>query len=53
MTDTRRWECTDEGPEAEIDALLERQATRDRDLWIVAVEDPSGRHLLDDPGLVG
>ncbi|MCV6598121.1 MAG: DUF1491 family protein [Mangrovicoccus sp.] len=51
MADTRRWECQEEGPEAEIDALLERQAARDRDLWIIAVEDPAGRHLLEDPSL--
>lgn len=51
MTDTRRWEVMEEGPESEIDAMLARQANRDRDLWIVAVDDPAGRHMLDDPGL--
>lgn len=50
-TSERRWEVMEEGAEPEIDAMLERQAARDRDLWIVAVDDPAGRHLLDDPGL--
>ena len=50
-TGDRRWEVMEEGAEADIDAMLERQTARDRDLWIVAVDDPSGRHLLDDPGL--
>ncbi|MEM8959242.1 MAG: DUF1491 family protein [Pseudomonadota bacterium] len=50
-TGERHWEVMEEGAEEEIDAMLERQAGRDRDLWIIAVDDPSGRHLLDDPGL--
>lgn len=50
-TGDRRWEVMEEGAEPEIDAMLERQAARDRDLWIIAVDDPSGRHMLDDPGL--
>ena len=35
-------------PEAEVDAFLQRQIEFDPDLWIVAVEDRSGRHFLDD-----
>ena len=34
-------------PEAEIDALLERQRGFDSDSWIVEVEDRQGRHFLD------
>jgi hypothetical protein len=34
--------------EAEIDAFLARQADFDPDLWVLAVEDRSGRHFLDD-----
>lgn len=40
-----------EDHEAEIDAAIARQRTHDRDLWVVEVEDPRGRHLLDDEGL--
>ncbi|MEM6489279.1 MAG: DUF1491 family protein [Pseudomonadota bacterium] len=38
-------------PEAEVDAVLARRRARDRDLWIVEVEDRHGRHLLDQPGV--
>lgn len=52
-TGERRWTVMEDGAEAEIDAMLDRQAARDRDLWILAVDDPAGRHLLDDPGFAG
>lgn len=51
LADTSLWEKTDDARETEIDALLDRQVERDRDLWIVAIEDPQGRHLLDEEGL--
>ncbi|ABV91951.1 protein of unknown function DUF1491 [Dinoroseobacter shibae DFL 12 = DSM 16493] len=53
MRDTRSWEVLVEGDEAEVDAALARARSRDPDLWIVAVEDRAGRHLLDQPGLEG
>ena len=34
-------------PEAQVDAYLERQVGFDADIWIVAVEDRTGRHFLD------
>jgi hypothetical protein len=34
--------------EAEVDTFLERQIGFDPDIWVVAVEDRSGRHFLDD-----
>src|SRR6266446_6495064 len=34
-------------PEADIESYLTRQLRFDPDLWIVEVEDRSGRHLLD------
>jgi hypothetical protein len=41
----------DAAPEAEADAAIGRQRRFDRDLWVVEVEDPRGRHLLDAEGL--
>ncbi|HYS48899.1 MAG TPA: DUF1491 family protein [Xanthobacteraceae bacterium] len=34
-------------PEAEAEAYLKRQIRFDSDLWIVEVEDRTGRHMLD------
>ena len=41
----------EQAPEADADAALARQRSHDRDLWIIEVEDPRGRHLLGEPGL--
>ena len=38
-------------PESEADASLARQREFDRDLWVIEIEDPKGRHLLDEDGL--
>jgi len=40
-----------EGPEAEVDERLKRQLSFDPDLWIIEVEDPKGRSLLEEDGL--
>lgn len=37
-----------EDAETEIDAMVARQRARDCDLWVIEVEDPRGRHLLDE-----
>ncbi len=34
-------------PEAEVDAYLARQAKFDSDLWVIEVEERTGRHRLD------
>ena len=41
----------EDGDETDVDAALARQRGYDPDLWIVEVEDPRGRHMLDDPAL--
>ncbi len=51
MTGTRVWVVLAEGPEAEVDAALARQAQRDPDLWLIEVESRTGHDLLDEPGL--
>jgi len=40
----------EEADEAEVDAALARQRRYDPDLWVIEVEDPHGRHMLDAPG---
>ena len=47
----RRWVAHLARPtttEADVDAYLERQADFDPDLWVIEVEDRTGRHFLDD-----
>jgi hypothetical protein len=53
MADVRVWVVLAKGPEADVDAVLARQRTRDRDLWLIEVEDRAGRSLLDEDGLSG
>lgn len=38
-------------PEFEVDEAIAKQRGYDRDLWVIEVEDPKGRHLLDEEGL--
>ena len=49
--DHRVWVVLAEGAEADVDAALTRQKTRDRDLWVIELEDKAGRTLLDEDGL--
>lgn len=49
--DARIWVPLTEGPEVEVDALLTRQKARDRDLWVIELEDRQGRTLLEEEGL--
>ena len=38
----------DRDAERAIDAYLAQQYAFDRDIWVIEVEDPKGRHFLDD-----
>jgi hypothetical protein len=49
--DERVWLVLAEGDEAAVDAVIARQRMRDRDLWVIEVEDRAGRTLLDEEGL--
>lgn len=51
MSDSRAWKLLSAGDESEVDAAIARQRGFDSDLWVIEVEDRSGRHLLDEPGL--
>tara|TARA_B100000575_G_scaffold184250_1_gene148160 strand:+ start:492 stop:812 length:321 start_codon:yes stop_codon:yes gene_type:complete len=45
---TSLWSKIQSGDEKELDELLSRQISRDRDLWIVEVESSQGDPFLDD-----
>ena len=43
-----QWSQFQSGEEKELDELLSRQLSRDRDLWIVEIESREGDPFLDD-----
>jgi hypothetical protein len=49
--DQRIWVVLAEGAEVDVDAALSRARARDRDLWVIELEDRAGRTLLDEEGL--
>lgn len=50
-TGGRRWVVMAHGAEAEVDRAIAKQRDFDSDLWVLEVEDRTGRTLLDQPGL--
>ncbi len=51
MSGARVWVILAEGEEAAVDAAVARQRGFDPDLWVIEVEDRTGRHLLGEDGL--
>lgn len=51
MSGERGWVVLAEGDDRDVEAALTRQRGFDPDLWVIEVEDRTGRHLLDEPGL--
>ncbi|MEM7724653.1 MAG: DUF1491 family protein [Pseudomonadota bacterium] len=51
MSGERQWVVLSEGNERDVDASIAKQTGFDPDLWVLEVEEKSGRHLLDDPSL--
>ncbi|MFN3845850.1 MAG: DUF1491 family protein [Paracoccaceae bacterium] len=47
----RLWRLMTEGSERDVDAVIGRATSRDPDLWVIELEDKSGRTLLDQEGL--
>jgi hypothetical protein len=47
------WRLRAEAAERDIDAALARDRARDRDLWVIEVEDRQGRSLLEEDGFDG
>ena len=49
----RVWITLCKGSDAEVEEALTEQRWFDPDLWIIEVEDKSGRHLLHEDGFSG
>ena len=49
----RRWVELANGPDSEMEKIVAKQKVVDPDLWILEVEEPNGRHFLDDDFLCG
>lgn len=47
----RVWAELASGPEDTVDGSITKQKGFDPDIWVIEVEDRSGRHLLDEDGL--
>ncbi|MEM6307231.1 MAG: DUF1491 family protein [Pseudomonadota bacterium] len=51
FTGDRLWDVLASNHDMVIDENIQKQRQSDPDLWVIEVEDPKGRHMLDDPGL--
>jgi hypothetical protein len=51
MSGARAWVVLAQGPEAEVDAAIARQRGFDPDIWVIELEERTGRHLLEQEGL--
>ena len=49
-TEQRLWNCIFCGAEEEADLSVKKKLKFDPDLWVLEVEDPQGRHILDIKG---
>ena len=47
----RIWVTLAEGGERDVDVVIARQRSYDRDLWVIELEDKQGRSLLEKEGL--
>mgnify|MGYP001952768627 FL=1 len=47
----RVWVTLAQGEERAVDESIMRQRSFDPDIWVIEVEDRTGRHLLDEEGL--
>ena len=51
MSGERRWVVLADGVETDVDHSIGKQRSFDPDIWVIEIEDKSGRHLLDEPGM--
>lgn len=49
----RVWVVLAKGEEKIVDESVRKQCDFDPDLWVIEIEDRSGRHLLDEDGFSG
>ena len=46
--DKMLWKCIFSGNQEDGDALAKKKLKVDPDLWVLEIEDPQGRHFLED-----
>lgn len=51
MSGARVWMILAEGADSKVETAITRQRSFDPDLWVIEVEDRTGRTLLDQEGL--